>query len=126
MSEKPSAKKSLIQLWQVDKGSSPKMVFGIAQDFGKVWSLKWLPSGGRMEADSDQGLLPRQGLLAAACSDGTVRVFTVPELTPEEGLIYKPSKVLTLWCEDRTAGGASAACTDLAWYRGPGHKVRTV
>ena len=71
--------------------------------------------------------LSRIGLLAAACSDGTVRVFAVPDL-PADSKVYKPKRVLTL------ATSASqhhhqqqqqrvGVCTDLAWYKGAGHKV---
>ena len=71
-------------LFQHD-GSAPKFMSGIAHDFGKIWCLKWMPSGGESTAKqedsgSDDDILSRLGLLAAACSDGTVRIFAIPSL----------------------------------------------
>ena len=67
----------LIQIWNcgplsnVEASSvSPKLEFGIAVPYGRVWGLEWCPSG--CFDDS------RIGVLAAACSDGTVRLISVP------------------------------------------------
>ena len=66
--------------------------------------------------------LPRIGLLAAACSDGTVRVFAVPDL-PADSKVYKPKRVLTLATSTSQHQQRVGVCTDLAWYKGAGHKV---
>lgn len=67
----------LIQIWNCGKlptseptTTVPKLELCIAHEFGRVWSLKWCPSG-CYDAE-------RLGILAAACSDGTVRCFSVP------------------------------------------------
>ena len=115
--------KGLIQLWQcgsLNKKTLPKFRVGIIHDFGKIWNLKWLPSGGECEAESK---LPRLGLLAAACSDGTVRLMSIPQLDSlskgEGPAFWKPSKVTTLKAGDNV----NVKCLDLSWYRGSGHKV---
>ena len=118
-----TSNKSLIQLWETSPSTNPKMRAGIAHDFGKVWCLKWLPSGGQMQASSDHHL-SRLGLLAAACSDGTVRIFAVPDLPSDGGpKVYRPTRVLTLATSSVAAHRRGVICTDLAWYKGPGHKV---
>ena len=73
----PFESKYLIQIWNCGKlpttepaASVPKLALSIAHEFGRVWSLKWCPSGCY---DSE-----RLGILAAACSDGTIRCFSVP------------------------------------------------
>ena len=74
-----------------------------------------------MEASGTR--LPRIGLLAAACSDGTVRVFAVPDL-PADSKVYKPKRVLTLATStSQQQQQRVGVCTDLAWYKGAGHKV---
>lgn len=73
----PFSSKYLIQIWNCGKLPSreattavPKLAIGLAHEFGRVWCLKWCPSGCY---DSE-----RLGVLAAGCSDGTIRCFTVP------------------------------------------------
>jgi hypothetical protein len=74
--------KSAIQFWRVRKAGpeigAPEFGLAVAHDFGRVRSLQWCPSGGQSAAAGDQ--LPRLGILAAGCEDGTVRIFPVPEL----------------------------------------------
>ena len=67
----------LIQIWNCGKLRNgdpsqeiPELELCIAHSYGRVWSLIWCPSGCY---DSQ-----RLGLLAAACSDGTVRLFSIP------------------------------------------------
>lgn len=79
-SEAAFASEYLIQIWNCGKlrnlvpaETAPKLVIGIAHGYGRIWSLVWCPSG-CYEYE-------RLGLLAAACSDGTVRLFSVPNAT---------------------------------------------
>ena len=60
---------------------------GLAHNFGSVWDLKWCPSGcwedpsGHGSSEGQSSELrgdARLGLLAMACSDGTVRVMSIP------------------------------------------------
>ena len=67
----------LIQIWNCGKLNNaqpaqeiPELDLCIAHCYGRVWSLIWCPSGCY---DSQ-----RLGLLAAACSDATVRLFSIP------------------------------------------------
>ncbi len=67
----------LIQIWNCGNirnvgpaEVAPELEFCIAHNYGRVWSLVWCPSGCY---DKE-----RLGLLATACSDGTVRIFSIP------------------------------------------------
>lgn len=57
----------------------PKLALGIAHDYGAVWCMEWCPSG--CYEPPDVGVpecrLRRLGLLGAACSDGTIRIFSI-------------------------------------------------
>ncbi|XP_071451290.1 uncharacterized protein [Hetaerina americana] len=96
--------KFIIQIWDCgplsnienDELMSPIMALGIAHEFGPVWALEWCPSGcydvdmesgsaheSEMSDGETQPLpsgkpLRRLGVLAAACGDGTIRIFSVP------------------------------------------------
>lgn len=61
----------------------PALAYGIAHSFGTIWCLEWCPSGcfdseviddGEKEANK----FKRMGLLAAACSDGCVHIYSLP------------------------------------------------
>uniref|UniRef100_A0A3Q0QZA7 General transcription factor IIIC, polypeptide 2, beta n=1 Tax=Amphilophus citrinellus TaxID=61819 RepID=A0A3Q0QZA7_AMPCI len=73
----------LVQLWDVGKleyKSKPVMVYGLAQDKGFIWHLKWCPAGG-WELPScarKAPFLPRLGLLAVATSTGVVTIYSMP------------------------------------------------
>lgn len=64
--------------------SSPELVYGLAQDRGCVWILKWCP-GGAWELPSTSRkapLLPRLGLLAAGTSSGLITIYSLPHPDP--------------------------------------------
>ena len=74
----PFESKEVIQIWNCGPlcysnpvSVAPVLDLGLAHDYGRVWSLAWCPSG----CYDDE----RLGLLAAACSDGTIRLFTIPQ-----------------------------------------------
>lgn len=144
---KPS---SLLQFWECDLpnntvttdpeiASKPKLKIGLAHDFGKIWCLKWCPSGCEgidqcSTSQSNEKYLPRLGLLAAACSDGSIRIFSIPNLKylsneNEECAIYKAksSSVLTLIHSgirlDLDDINTNSACLSLSWFRGRRHRV---
>lgn len=83
----PFESKEIIQIWNCGPlchsnptTTAPTLELCLAHGHGRIWSLVWCPSG-----CYDQ---KRLGLLAAACSDGTVRLFTVPQpadVTQESG-----------------------------------------
>jgi hypothetical protein len=59
--------------------TTPKLAMGIAHDYGAVWCMEWCPSGcyDTQDVEVPNCRLRRLGLLGAACSDGTVRIFSV-------------------------------------------------
>ncbi|XP_074471258.1 general transcription factor 3C polypeptide 2 isoform X2 [Sebastes fasciatus] len=89
----------LVQLWDLGPleyntrpDSRPALSYGLAQDKGFVWHLKWCPSGGWEPpgAGRKAPLLPRLGLLAVATSSGVVTIYSLPH--PDALLsTYQPS-----------------------------------
>ncbi|XP_068243490.1 uncharacterized protein [Palaemon carinicauda] len=123
----------VIQIWQCpfnmeNESSVPQFQLGIAHNYGSIWALAWCPSGiynlsqsDKLDSESD---LQKIGLLAAACSDGTVRVFVVPN--PAQLGFHGPLKIfkvrpkLTLRPSSLTNGNAQ--CLKVDWFRGKGHR----
>ncbi|KAG0333535.1 hypothetical protein BG004_000793 [Podila humilis] len=80
---------NIIQLWSANcttgKGSetlerpSVHLALCILHNYGAVLDMKWCPTGNLMEAGPEAGSLKRLGILAAAFTDGAVRIFSVPE-----------------------------------------------
>lgn len=112
----------LIQIWNCGNirnvcpaQVAPELEFCIAHNYGRVWSLVWCPSG-----CYDQ---ERLGLLAAACSDGTVRIFSIPNPTT---LTKENSKPLFLLTDAnvtlRLNTKEISECTSLDWDSTLGHK----
>ncbi|KAK3866511.1 hypothetical protein Pcinc_027956 [Petrolisthes cinctipes] len=121
----------LIQIWgfpqSKNKEEPPQFLLGIAHDYGNVWSLSWCPSGAYSTSDpkcsKSEKNLARLGLLAAGCSDGTVRIFSVPHPEPlnigETSRICKPPPTLTL--SPSTKVGI-VQCFKVDWCRSYGHQ----
>ncbi|KAM9354940.1 general transcription factor 3C polypeptide 2 [Pholidichthys leucotaenia] len=108
----------LVQLWDVGKleyekrpESKPALVYGLAQDKGFIWKLKWCPIGGWELPNSSRKapFLPRLGLLAVASSNCVVTIYSLPHpdalhanntLTTSEASenppVYKAKAVVTL------------------------------
>ncbi|KAM9201264.1 general transcription factor 3C polypeptide 2 isoform 1-T1 [Dugong dugon] len=125
----------LLQLWglgTLQQESCPDnrahFVYGIACDNGCIWDLKFCPSGAweLPSTPRKDPLLPRLGLLALACSDGKVLLFSLPH--PEALLaqqlpdamkpaIYKVECVATLQVGSVQASDPSECgqCLSLAW-----------
>ncbi|KAG0370199.1 hypothetical protein BGZ54_007308 [Gamsiella multidivaricata] len=89
---KQDAHPNMIQLWSMncktnDQGElrgapSAYLDMCILHPYGAVLDLKWCPTGGWMETDTESmepGDLTRLGILAASFSDGSIRIFSVPE-----------------------------------------------
>ncbi|KAF9313856.1 hypothetical protein BGZ91_006148, partial [Linnemannia elongata] len=86
---KQDAHPNMIQIWSMncntnDQGmlqGNPETYLSlcILHSYGAVLDLKWCPTGGFMGASSSNGDLTRLGILAAVFSDGTIRIFSVPE-----------------------------------------------
>ncbi|XP_076011034.1 general transcription factor 3C polypeptide 2 [Genypterus blacodes] len=109
----------LIQLWDVGNlqfdhrpESQPALAYGLAQDKGFIWHLKWCPAGAwELPSCSRKApFLPRLGLLAVATSSGVVTIYSLPhpdalhssKRLPETGeanqqlCVYQAEGVLTL------------------------------
>lgn len=121
--------KGLIQVWGCPAPASeefptPRFLLGVAHQHGTVWSLAWCPSGSDEAPPSlAESPLARLGLLAAACSDGTVQVYAVPrpEALPVQGAVYEPTASLALvpgQSEDR-----EVQCLKVDWCRAKGHSL---
>ncbi|GAB1610646.1 uncharacterized protein LOC115223707 [Argonauta hians] len=86
--KKAFSKTTVIQIWNCgplnalsEKLFLPHLAYGIVHDFGCVFSMSWCPFGAWQscsESSFQEGTLRRLGLLAAACSDGSIRIFSVP------------------------------------------------
>lgn len=129
---KSASHDGLIQIWDCschgeNSKEPPKFLFGIAHEFGNVWSLVWCPSGIYEINDDNTSLendtLSRLGLLAAACSDGTVRIFSIPQPSNldllDSSKIYKALPKLTLSPGEMYKD--EAQCLKVDWCRGKGH-----
>ncbi|XP_028175874.1 uncharacterized protein LOC114364084 isoform X1 [Ostrinia furnacalis] len=71
----------VIQIWDFGTTAKeiPKLVVGLAHDHGTVWAMDWCPSGARDSDESaDNADISRIGLLAVACSNGLVYIYSVP------------------------------------------------
>ncbi|CAJ1077908.1 general transcription factor 3C polypeptide 2 [Xyrichtys novacula] len=77
----------LVQLWEIGKldissrpDFTPALSYGLAQDKGFIWKLKWCPAGGwePPNCDKEAPLLPRLGLLAVATSTSVVTIYSLP------------------------------------------------
>jgi hypothetical protein len=91
-------------------GEVPVLRFSLGHQYGCVRRLEWCPSLGNQEG--------RMGLLAAACGDGTVRVWAIPclESIKEEALMFVREADISLVCGEKVG-----QCLALSWYKGPGH-----
>ncbi|GAA6235645.1 general transcription factor 3C polypeptide 2 isoform X1 [Lates japonicus] len=109
----------LVQLWDVGQleynsrpESPPALAYGLAQDKGFIWHLKWCPAGGweLPSCGRKAPFLPRLGLLAVASSTSVVTIYSLPhpdalrssKKLPDSGNasqqlpIYQAKEVVTL------------------------------
>ncbi|XP_063849782.1 uncharacterized protein LOC135094008 isoform X3 [Scylla paramamosain] len=122
--------RGLIQLWgcpgpATREPPTPRFLLGLGHQHGTVWSLAWCPSGSEEAAPPGLGEspLPRLGLLAAACSDGTVQVYAVPrpEVLLPQGRVYRPPASLAL--VPGHGEGREVQCLKVDWCRAKGHHL---
>ncbi|KAG9509039.1 General transcription factor 3C polypeptide 2, partial [Fragariocoptes setiger] len=79
-----------LQLWSltpVKRKSSPqgaKLKLSIFHRYGCIWGMSWCPGGTSFKESSSQihndSQMPRLGLLALACSDGRIRIISIPHV----------------------------------------------
>ena len=120
----------LIQVWgcpgpATTTAVTPCFMLGLGHNHGTVWSLAWCPSGSEEDMDPSQAesSLPRLGLLAAGCSDGTVQVYAVPrpEALDALGQVYNAPASLSLMPGQR--GSREVQCFKVDWCRAKGHQL---
>ena len=72
--------RGVVALWRVD-GDTPRLVMAIQHDMGDVLAMEWFP-GGVWEPKGNESVVGggkrRLGVLALACSGGSVEVVMVP------------------------------------------------
>ncbi|XP_076643238.1 uncharacterized protein LOC143353645 isoform X2 [Halictus rubicundus] len=139
---------NIIQIWntgfldqEADKDRVPSLSYAVAHNAGTVWCLEWCPSGcyqdeslkNYKKEQEIQPVLKRMGMLAAACSDGNVHIYSLP--FPEElGFektegntwpIYQTDPVLTLVVNipmyDKNK--QNWQCTKLSWSKEHKHNI---
>lgn len=70
--------------------SLPSLEFCLLHNHGMIWHMEWCPSGCYDEEDSNG--LRRMGLLAVACSDGNIIIYSIhfpDKLQERYNLLYK-------------------------------------
>lgn len=79
---------SVVQFWNMGQLSKdftrdlPKLEFSIGMFCGVVWSMEWAPYASTWMSPTSKvhsHSLPRLGLLALACGDGSVRIVSIPQ-----------------------------------------------
>ncbi|KAF9111286.1 hypothetical protein BGX27_005150 [Mortierella sp. AM989] len=86
---KQDAHPNVIQLWNMNCASDDEgqlkgearayLAICILHTYGAVLDLQWCPTGCYMPAESATGDLARLGILAASFTDGTIRIFSIPD-----------------------------------------------
>ncbi|XP_028408140.1 uncharacterized protein LOC114530729 isoform X2 [Dendronephthya gigantea] len=136
--------KGVLQIWRVPHlqnktrpTEKAEFSFGIVYDYGPLWDIRWCPSRAWDKSSPQTGELRRLGLLALACADGKVRIFSVPfpgsllendagtdsESSPENSL-YRvvPHLVLSPGSLCRKYRDECGAAWKLSWQPIYGHK----
>ncbi|XP_011146081.1 general transcription factor 3C polypeptide 2 isoform X2 [Harpegnathos saltator] len=137
---------NVIQIWDVGQldhennstNRSPILAYAIVHNSGTVWCLEWCPSGCYQDTDlcnyeKEERKLRRMGLLAAACSDGCVNVYSLPfaddlrfERTDYSSWpIYKtdPKATLIVNISIYDKKKQNWQCSKLSWTREHGHDI---
>ncbi|XP_072757038.1 uncharacterized protein [Anoplolepis gracilipes] len=137
---------NIIQIWNVrslnhnvdSTNETPVLAYAIAHNNGTIWCLEWCPSGCYQDIDlgnykAEENKLRRMGLLAAACSDGCVNIYSLPfpdelkfEKTEYNSLpIYKTDPVITLVVNHLLydSNKQDWQCMKLSWTKEHGHNI---
>ncbi|XP_012231814.2 uncharacterized protein [Linepithema humile] len=139
---------NIIQIWDIGSldhevqstNKLPTLAYAIAHNSGTVWCLEWCPSGCYQDIDlhnscktEKENKLKRMGLLAAACSDGCVNIYSLPfaeelefEKTEHNSWpIYKTDPVITLVVNHLMYDNNKQnwQCTKLSWTKEHGHSI---
>lgn len=64
----------------------PKLLLGLAINYGPIWHMEWCPSGCYDEKIFNNDRLQRMGLLAVAGSVPTVNIYCIPFIKNEDDM----------------------------------------
>ncbi|KAK9702326.1 hypothetical protein QE152_g30043 [Popillia japonica] len=126
--------KGLIQFWNYGvlhnktiSTTTPKLEFCIAHNYGIVWCMEWCPSGCYDSAEVKDSL-KRLGLLAIACSDSQVYIYTVLRPQQISGKIFDvvPAFKLSLRSSDANLGEIPFHAIRISWTKAAGHSYIAV
>lgn len=82
---------------------------------GRIWDIKWCPSGALQGSGDESNCLDRMGLLAVACDSGIIQVLSIPQpgkLSQELGINYIAKPCVTLKKSTKPC-----ECLTLDWSR---------
>ncbi|XP_067239260.1 general transcription factor 3C polypeptide 2 isoform X1 [Chanodichthys erythropterus] len=136
----------LLQLWDIGDlqcksrpSTAPHLAYALAIDDGCIWNIRWCPSGvWELPSTSRKApQMPRLGLLAAAFSNGTIGVYSLPHPealaahhqskgeTSQAPLICRVKKVLSLKMGSNQADheGQSGLCFAMDWLHVKPHNI---
>ncbi|XP_025089919.1 uncharacterized protein LOC112561571 [Pomacea canaliculata] len=101
-----------------------ELAFCIAHDYGHVLSMCWCPEGAFDSGNPEESFFQRLGLLAAACSDGNIRIYSIPDVNhlfsevsraeKSSAPIFKPPPSETLISTDSSDLGP---CLSVSWQK---------
>ncbi|KAK1805441.1 hypothetical protein P4O66_019756 [Electrophorus voltai] len=136
---------ALLQLWDLGNlqmsrpSSSPHLAYALAINDGCIWNLKWCPSGAWEQPTTNRKTphMPRLGLIAAAFSNGSIGVYSLPHpealmtQNPATGeasqapLIYRVKRIMTVKVGSNQAdhNGQSGQCFALDWLPVKPHNI---
>ncbi|XP_067274009.1 general transcription factor 3C polypeptide 2 [Pseudorasbora parva] len=136
----------LLQLWDIGDlqcksrpSTAPHLTYALAIDDGCIWNIRWCPAGvWELPSTSRKApQMPRLGLLAAAFSNGTIGVYSIPHPealaahhqskgeTSQAPLICRVKKVLSLKMGSNQADhkGQSGLCFAMDWLHVKPHNL---
>ncbi|XP_016324770.1 general transcription factor 3C polypeptide 2-like isoform X2 [Sinocyclocheilus anshuiensis] len=136
----------LLQLWEIGDlqcksrpSTTPYLAYALAIDDGCIWNIRWCPAGvWELPSTSRKApQMPRLGVLAAAFSNGSIGVYSLPHPealaahhqskgeTSQAPLICRVKKVLTLEMGSNQADhkGQSGLCFAVDWLHVKPHNL---
>ncbi|KAI4465697.1 rna polymerase iii transcription initiation factor complex subunit [Holotrichia oblita] len=126
--------KGLIQFWNYGVlhnktilTTAPKLEFCIAHNYGVIWCMEWCPSG-CYDSTEVEDSLKKLGLLAVACSDSQVYIYTVlrPQQIPGKIFDVVPTFKLSMQSTDTNLGEIPFHAIRISWTKAAGHSYIAV
>lgn len=129
--------KNIIQIWNLGHldlaktiPNPPKLAYAVAHNKGTVWCMEWCPSGSYQDTVEEIETNRRMGLLATACSDGYVHIYSLPfaedlqfNETDDNLPIYRTDPVMSLHVNTllHESTENNWQCVKLSWSKIMGH-----